>query len=163
MTTIAPITVACLWRGVGTFLLCCLPGHAEPETGSQLSVPGFPDYYDGDEFRVAVAVPLPALLYVRLRPRETPGTSLPPRGPGLSPDDSLGVPGEKGASGRLPSSQPFTFSPNGAAFALSRSLILRPHSLHPAGYSRTWTLGRSSWLPGALWFCPSAACTNSPA
>lgn len=40
-------------------------------------VPGFLGYYDGDEFRVAVAVSLPALLYVRLRPREAP--------PGLPP------------------------------------------------------------------------------
>lgn len=35
-------------------------------------VPGFLGYYDGDEFRVAVAVSLPALLYVRLSPREAP-------------------------------------------------------------------------------------------
>lgn len=69
----------------GTFLLCRLPGHAEAETGSPLSVPGFLGYYDGDEFRVAVAVPLSALLYVRLRPRETLCTSLPSPGPGVQP------------------------------------------------------------------------------
>lgn len=69
----------------GTFLLCRLPGRADAETGSPLSVPGFLGYYDGDEFRVAVAVPLPALLYVRLRPRETPCTSLPSLGSRAQP------------------------------------------------------------------------------
>lgn len=49
-------------------------------------VPGFLGYYDGDEFRVAVAVSLSSLLYVRFRPREallrpssfprTPGSAL---------------------------------------------------------------------------------------
>lgn len=46
-------------------------------------VPGFLGYYDGDEFRVAVAVSLPALLYVRFRPREAPLRLSPfPRTPG---------------------------------------------------------------------------------
>lgn len=42
-----------------------------PEVLSQ-EVPGFLGYYDGDEFRVAVAVSLPALLYVRLGPSKSP-------------------------------------------------------------------------------------------
>lgn len=68
VTGTAPIPLRASREESGTFLPWCRPGHAEAETGSPLLVPGFLGYYDGDEFRVAVAVPLPALLYVRLRP-----------------------------------------------------------------------------------------------
>ncbi|EPY88160.1 WNK lysine deficient protein kinase 4-like protein [Camelus ferus] len=50
---------------------CCAFCPDVPERRPEVlcrRVPGFLGYYDGDEFRVAVAVSLPALLYVRLRP-----------------------------------------------------------------------------------------------
>lgn len=128
-------------------------------------VPGVPGYYDGDEFRVAVAVSLPALLYVRLRPREAPLCLPPlPRTLGSTPMLQMGR-GRKDpvATTLSPSLCPPDVPPASAASRPLTPSNSAPRSLHPAGYSRTWTLGRSSWPPGARWSCPSAACTNSPA
>lgn len=83
---VRPRTPLC-WEESGTFLLCFLPDvrKRRPEILCR-EVPGFLGYYDGDEFRVAVAVSLSSLLYVRFRPREallrpssfprTPGSAL---------------------------------------------------------------------------------------
>lgn len=130
-------------------------------------VPGSLGYYDGDEFRVAVAVSLPALLYVRFRPREAP-PCLPslPRTPGSALIFYMGRGRKDPVATTL--SRPSLSPPNAPPPAGVASHARTPsnsaiHPLHPAGYSRTWTLGRSSWPPGARWSCPSAACTNSPA
>lgn len=128
-------------------------------------VPSFLGYYNGDEFRVAVAVSLPALLYVRLRPREAPLCLPPlPRTPGSALMPQMGRGRKDPVATTL--SPPLCSPDAPPASAASRSLTpsnSAPHPLHPAGCSRTWTPGRSSWPPGARWSCPSAACTNSPA
>ena len=91
-------------------------------------VPGFLGYYDGDEFRVAVAVSLPALLYVRLRPREAPLCLPPlPRTPGSALMLQMGR-GRKDpvATTLSPSLCPPDAPASVLPLALSRPLILRP-------------------------------------
>lgn len=77
-----------LWRPVTErfcYAFCSDVRKRSPEV-LRWEVPGFLGYYDGDEFRVAVAVSLPALLYVRLRPPKSPAVpSFPSRGPRSQP------------------------------------------------------------------------------
>lgn len=152
----------------GTFVPRFLPGRAGERNRKSLrgtgspgrELPGSLGSCDGDEFRVAVAVPLPALLHVRLRPgKGPPGVSaLPGALEGAAPPLPRGWwrRGEK-ATRSPPPGRARALRPAGPGSDRAR---LRPP---PAGCSRTWTLGRSNWPPGARSSCPSAACTSSPA
>ena len=133
---------------------CCAFCPDVPERRPEVlcrRVPGFLGYYDGDEFRVAVAVSLPALLYVRLRPREAPlGLPSLPRTPGSALMLQMG----RGRTDPVAATLSPSLSPGNAPLASAAARPLTssnsaPHPLHPAGCSRTWTLGRSSWPPGA--------------
>lgn len=145
----------------GTFVPRFLPGRAGERNRKSLrgagspglELPGSLGSCDGDEFRVAVAVPLPALLYVRLSPGKAPPGVSAPRGPGgRSSAASPRVVAAGGEGNPVPTSRtcpaPCTPRPAGPGCDRARSSARR---LQPNVDTRQKQL--AAWCSLVLSFC----------